>query len=131
VSSSFYTGKKTSLITHGYSRDHGSDRPQIVYGLLCDPEGRPITVEVFPGNTADPKAFTSIVTQVRRRFGITNVVFVGDRGMITTKRINEDLRDVDGLELLSTHASPEIVFSFQGFMMTFHRKTLVLLRIFM
>ena len=63
VSSSFYTGKKSSLITHGYSRDHRSDRPQIVYGLLCDPEGRPIAVEVFPGNTADPKAFTSIVGQ--------------------------------------------------------------------
>ena len=52
----------------------------------------------FPGNTADPKALTSIVTQVRKRFGITNVVFVGDRGMITTKRINEDLRDVDDIE---------------------------------
>jgi len=52
--------------------------------------------------------------------GITNVGFVGDRGMITTKRIKEDLRDVDGLELLSTHASPEIVFSFQGFLTTFH-----------
>ena len=101
VSSSFYTGKKSNLITHGYSRDHRSDRPQIVYGLLCDPEGRPIAVEVFPGNTADPKAFTSIVAQVRKRFGITNVVFAGDRGMITTKRINEDLRDVDGLEWIS------------------------------
>ena len=90
-----------AVIKHGYSRDHRSDRPQIVYGLLCDPEGRPIAVEVFPGNTADPKAFTSIVAEVRQRFGITNVVFVGDRGMITTKRINEDLRDVDGLEWIS------------------------------
>ena len=101
VSSSFYTGRKSSLITFGHSRDHRRDRPQIVYGLLCDPEGRPIAVEVFPGNTADPKAFTSIVGQVRKRFGITHVVFVGDRGMITTKRINEDLRDVDGLEWIS------------------------------
>lgn len=108
VSSSFYTGKKSDLITHGYSRDHRSDRPQIVYGLLCDPDGRPIAVEVFPGNTADPKAFTSIVAQVRKRFGITNLVFVGDRGMITTKRINEDLRGVDGLEWISALRSDGI-----------------------
>ena len=101
VSSSFYTGKKSSLVRHGYSRDHRRDRPQIVYGLLCDPEGRPIAVAVFPGNTADPKAFTSIVAEVRKRFGITNLVFVGDRGMITTKRIEEDLRDVEGLEWIS------------------------------
>ena len=108
VSSSFYTGKKSNLITHGYSRDHRSDRPQIVYGLLCDPEGRPIAVEVFPGNTADPKAFTSIVAQVRKRFGITNLVFVGDRGMFTSKRINEDLRDVEGLEWISALRSDGI-----------------------
>lgn len=101
VSSSFYTGRKSSLITHGYSRDHRSDRPQIVYGLLCDAEGRPIAVDVFPGNTADPKTFTPLVAEVRKRFGITNIVFVGDRGMITTKRINEDLRGKDGLEWIS------------------------------
>ena len=69
-----------------------------MYGLLSDPEPRPIAVEVFPGNTADPKTFTRIVAEVRKRFGITNVVFVSDRGMITTKRINEDLRDMGGLE---------------------------------
>lgn len=101
VSSSFYTGRKSSLIRHGYSRDHRADRPQIVYGLLCDPNGRPIAVEVFPGNTADPKAFTSIVAVVRKRFGIDRVVFVGDRGMITSARINEDLRDVEGLDWIS------------------------------
>ena len=82
VSSSFYTGRKSNLITHGHSRDHRSDRPQIVYGWLCDPGGRPIAVEVFPGNTTDPKEFTSIVAQVRKRFGITSMAFVGGRGMI-------------------------------------------------
>ncbi len=101
VSSSFYTGRKSTLVQRGYSRDHRSDQPQIVYGLLCDPQGRPIAVEVFPGNTADPRAFTSIVQRVRRRFGIERVVFVGDRGMITSARINEDLRDVDGLDWVS------------------------------
>ena len=101
VSSSYYTGRKSTLVQHGYSRDHRGDRPQIVYGLLCDPEGRPIAVEVFPGNTADPKAFTQIVQRVRKRFGIERVVFVGDRGMITSARIREDLRDVDGLDWIS------------------------------
>lgn len=101
VSSSYYTGRQSTLIRHGHSRDHRQDRPQIVYGLLCDAEGRPIAIEVFSGNTADPPTFTSIVARVRKRFGINRVVFVGDRGMITTARINEDLRDVTGLDWIS------------------------------
>jgi hypothetical protein len=80
VSSSFYTGRKNPLIKHGYSRDHRRDRPQIVYGLLCDSDGRPIAIEVFPGNTADPPTFTQIVARARKRFGINRIVFVGDRG---------------------------------------------------
>lgn len=101
VSSSYCTGRKSSLIKHGYSRDHRSDRPQIVYGLLCDSEGRPIAVEVFPGNTSDPPTFTQMVATARKRFGINRIVFVGDRGMITSARINEDLRGVDGLDWIS------------------------------
>lgn len=101
VSSSYYTGCKNELIKHGYSRDHRQDCPQIVYGLLCDSEGRPIAIEVFPGNTADPTTFTQIVARVRKRFGINRVVFVGDRGMITSARINEDLRGVEGLDWIS------------------------------
>jgi transposase len=101
VSSSYYTGRKSPLIKHGYSRDHRSDRPQIVYGLLCDSEGRPIAIEVFPGNTADPPTFTQIVATARKRFGINRIVFVGDRGMITSARINEDLRYVEGLDWIS------------------------------
>ncbi|MEZ6117222.1 MAG: transposase [Pirellulaceae bacterium] len=83
-------GTKESFdLKHGYSRDRG-DRPQIVYGLLCDSEGRPIAIEVFPGNTADPPTFTQIVATARKRFDINRLVFVGDRGMITSARINED-----------------------------------------
>ena len=108
VSSSYYTGRKSSLVQHGYSRDHRGDRPQIVYGLLCDRQGRPIAVEVFPGNTADPTTFTKLVGQVRRRFGIERVVFVGDRGMITSARINEDLCEVDGLDWISALRSEGI-----------------------
>jgi transposase len=101
LSSSFCYGRKSKLVKHGYSRDHRSDRPQITYGLLCDSEGRPVAVEVLPGNTSDPKAFTQMVDRVRKRFGIKTVVFVGDRGMITSARINEDLRDVEGLDWIS------------------------------
>jgi len=108
VSSSYYTGRKSSLVTYGYSRDHRGDRPQIVYGLLCDLEGRPIAVEVFPGNTADPVTFTKIVSRVRKRFGIKRVIFVGDRGLITSARINEDLRGVDGLDWISALRSDGI-----------------------
>jgi len=108
VSSSYYTGRKSSLVRHGYSRDHRGDRPQIVYGLLCDCQGRPIAVEVFPGNTADPTTFTKLVGQVRRRFGIERLVLVGDRGMITSARINEDLREVEGLDWISALRSEGI-----------------------
>lgn len=101
VSSSYYTGRESPLIKHGYSRDHRKDRPQIVYGLLCDSEGRPIAIEVFSGNTADPPTFTQIVSRVRKRFGINRIVFVGDRGMITSARINEDLRGIKGLDWIS------------------------------
>lgn len=101
VSSSYYTGRKSPLIQHGYSRDHRGDRPQITYGLLCDSEGRPIAIEVFPGNTADPPTFTQLVAHARQRFGIQRIIFVGDRGMITSARIKEDLRDVDGLDWIS------------------------------
>jgi hypothetical protein len=101
VSSSYYTGRESPLVKRGYSRDHRSDRPQIVYGLLCDSEGRPIAIEVFPGNTADPPTFTQIVARARKRFGISRIVFVGDRGMITSARINEDLRGVEGLDWIS------------------------------
>lgn len=108
VSSSYYTGRQSSLIKRGYSRDHRGDRPQIVYGLLCDSEGRPIAIEVFPGNTADPPTFTQIVARARQRFGIQRLVFVGDRGMITTARINEDLRGVEGLDWISALRSEGI-----------------------
>ncbi len=101
VSSSYCTGRESPLIKHGYSRDHRKDRPQIVYGLLCDSEGRPIAIEVFSGNTADPPTFTQIVSRVRKRFGINRIVFVGDRGMITSARINEDLRGIKGLDWIS------------------------------
>ena len=74
------------------SRDGKPAEPQIVYGLLCTPEGCPVAVEVFPGNMADPKTFSQQVQRVSERFQLRQAVFVGDRGMITSARIDEDLR---------------------------------------
>ncbi len=89
------------MVDFGHCRDGKSGVPQIVYGLLCDAEGCPVSIEVFRGNTADPNTLASQVAKVRGRFGIQRVVFVGDRGMITSKRIDEELREVDGLDWIS------------------------------
>jgi transposase len=101
VSSSYYTGRRSELIKDGYSRDGKPGEPQIVYGLLCAPDGCPVAIEVFSGNTADPTTFTAQVNKLRKRFGMTRVVLVGDRGMITSKRIDEDLREVEGLDWIT------------------------------
>jgi len=101
VSGSYYTGRCSGLVDYGYNRDGKRGVPQIVYGLLCNADGCPVAVEVFQGNTADPKTLGSQITKVRRRFGLKRVVFVGDRGMITSKRIDEELRSVDGLDWIT------------------------------
>jgi transposase len=101
VSSSYYTGHKCGLVKYGHSRDGKRGFPQIVYGLLCNAEGCPVSIEVFEGNTGDPKTLASQIKKIRNRFGIQRVVIVGDRGMITSKRIDEELRDVDGLEWIT------------------------------
>jgi transposase len=101
VSSSYYTGRKTGLVQFGYSRDRKRGFPQIVYGLLCNGEGCPVAVEVFAGNTADPSTLAPQIKKVQKRFGVQRVVFVGDRGMITSKRIDEELREVEGLDWIS------------------------------
>ena len=101
VSGSYYTGRCSGLVDYGYNRDGKRGVPQIVYGLLCNADGCPIAVEVFKGNTADPKTLGAQIKKVRRRFGIQRVVFVGDRGMITSKRIDQQLRDVDGLDWIT------------------------------
>jgi hypothetical protein len=87
LSSSWVTGRHCELAARGYSRDGKKGCEQIEYGLLTDPAGRPVAIRVFPGNTADPRAFTDAVTTVKDTFGLTNMVMVGDRGMITAARI--------------------------------------------
>ena len=87
LSSSWVTGRHCELAAHGYSRDGKKGCEQIEYGVLTDPEGRPVAVRVVPGDTADPEAFTEIVGEIPAKFAIEDLVLVGDRGMITTARI--------------------------------------------
>jgi hypothetical protein len=87
LSSSWMEGRCCPLAARGYSRDAKKGKLQIEYGLLTDPQGRPVAVRVFPGNTGDPAAFTEIVQVVREKFGLGQMVMVGDRGMITSARI--------------------------------------------
>ena len=87
LSSSWLEGTHCPLAARGYSRDGRKGTLQIEYGLLTDPEGRPVAVRVLPGSTGDPAAFTAIVEVVREKFGLEKMVMVGDRGMITSARI--------------------------------------------
>jgi hypothetical protein len=95
LSSSWLEGSHCPLAARGYSRDGKKGNVQIEYGLLTDPDGRPVAVRVFDGNTADPAAFTQIAGVVRDTFGLKKMVMVGDRGMITSARI-EALKELDG-----------------------------------
>jgi hypothetical protein len=107
VSSSYLEGRCCELAQQGYSRDHRPDRPQIVYGLLCAADGTPVAIEVFDGNTSDPKTMTAQVKKLKTRFKLASVVLVGDRGMITSARITEDLKPA-GLDWISCLRAPQI-----------------------
>jgi hypothetical protein len=107
VSSSYMEGRCCALARHGYSRDHRPDRPQIVYGLLCAPDGTPVAVEVFEGNTSDPQTIKSQIDKLKRRFGLSHVALVGDRGMITAARIGKELAPA-GLDWISCLRAPQI-----------------------
>jgi Transposase DDE domain len=96
LSSSYVEGHHCQLAARGYSRDQKVGKDQIEYGLLTDPQGRPVAVEVFAGNTGDPAAFQAVVTTVRERFGLEELVLVGDRGMITSARVAA-LRELGGM----------------------------------
>ncbi len=96
LSSSWLEGRCCPLAARGYSRDGKKGKLQIEYGLLTDPEGRPVAVRVLPGSTGDPAAFTQIVQVVREKFGLEKMVMVGDRGMITSARIRALNRLEDG-----------------------------------
>jgi Transposase DDE domain len=107
LSSSWVEGHCCPLAARGYSRDGKKGTLQIEYGLLCDLAGRPVAVRVFAGNTADPSAFIEAVDTVRDRFGLGQLVMVGDRGMITRARI-EALRALGGTGWLTALRAPAI-----------------------
>jgi hypothetical protein len=107
VSSSYLEGRCCPLAQFGYNRDRKRGKLQIVYGLLCAPDGCPVAIEVFEGNTADPMTLTTQVTKLKERFGLDHVVLVGDRGMITQARITADL-SVAGLDWISALRAPAI-----------------------
>ncbi len=95
LTSSYVEGTHCPLAQHGHSRDGKKGTLQIVFGLLCTAEGCPVAVEVFEVSTADPLTVASQVAKIRDRFGLQQVVLVGDRGMLTAARIREDLAGVD------------------------------------
>jgi Transposase DDE domain len=108
VSSTYFEGHCCPLARYGHSRDERRGNPQIVFGLLTDAEGCPVAVEGFEGNTADPKTVAAQISKLRERFGLKDVVLVGDRGMLTQARIEQELRPVPGLEWITALRTGEI-----------------------
>ena len=114
LSSSWMEGTQCPLTARGYSRDGKRHKAQIEYGLLTDPAGRPVAIRVFGGNTGDPTAFIEAVKVVRNKFGLTTMVMVGDRGMVTSARIdalrvdNADPKTTSDLGWLTALRAPAI-----------------------
>lgn len=108
VSSTYFEGTCCALAHLGHSRDGKRDKLQIVFGLLCNREGCPIAVEVFEGNTGDPKTLAAQIQKLRTNFGLSRVVLVGDRGMITEARICEELKPLNGLDWITALRAPAI-----------------------
>ena len=97
LTSTYFEGRHCELAKLGHSRDGQGGKPQIVFGLLTDAAGCPVAVEVWEGNTADPKTIPDQVKKLRERFGLQRLVLVGDRGMLTSARIREDFPEDSGI----------------------------------
>jgi len=107
VSSAAFEGRTCPLGAIGHPRDGVKGRLQIVYGLLCTPAGIPVAIEVFEGNTADPKTLAAQIAKIKDRFGLSRVCLVGDRGMLTDARIRDEVRPAQ-LDWLSALRAPQI-----------------------
>jgi hypothetical protein len=107
VTSSYMEGRCCPLAQFGYNRDGKKGKLQIVYGLLCAPDGCPVAIEVFQGSTGDPSTLGNQVTKLKERFGLDHVVLVGDRGMVTKARISEDIKPA-GLDWITALRAPQI-----------------------
>ena len=108
LTSTYFEGRKCPLAKIGHSRDGKPGKLQIVFGLLTNADGCPVAVEVFPGNTGDPKTVALQIEKLRERFHLKRVVLVGDRGMLTSARIREDLKTTEGLEWITALRAPAI-----------------------
>ena len=108
LTSVYFEGRTCPLAKLGYSRDGKKGKLQIVVGLLCNDEGCPVSVQVFEGNTGDPKTLLPQIHKLRARFGLNRVVLVGDRGMITEARLREDIRPDDELDWITALRAPAI-----------------------
>ena len=108
LTSTYFEGRHCPLAKLGHSRDDQSGKLQIVFGLLTNAAGCPVAVEVFAGNTSDPKTVATQVTKLRQRFGLSDMVLVGDRGMITSARIREDLPASRGIQWISALRATQI-----------------------
>jgi transposase len=106
VTSSYLEGTQNELAAFGYNRDGKKGKRQIVIGLLCDEDGHPVSIEVFPGNTQDPHTFAAQLAKVKARFGVTEITFVGDRGMIKGQQI-DDLAQ-HGFHYITAITKPQI-----------------------
>jgi Transposase DDE domain len=113
VSSSYLEGRCCPLARRGYSRDGRQGTLQIVYGLLCAPNGCPVAIEVFEGNTADPITLAAQIEKLKQRFHLDHVVLVGDRGMITEARLTEEIKPA-GLDWITALRAPAIRHLIQG-----------------
>jgi transposase len=107
VSSSYFEGRSCPLAKFGYSRDGKSGLAQIIYGLLCDRDGRPVAVEVFTGELHDDKTLPSQLSKLKDRFGLSRIVVVADRGMVTKANI-ELLAQTDGVDWITALKAPTI-----------------------
>ena len=107
LTSTWLTGRCCELAARGHSRDGKRDDPQIVFGLICTAQGCPISVEVFPGNTGDPATVAAQVSKLRDRFGISTIIWAGDRGMLTSARIEQVLKP-QGMDWVSSLRAPQI-----------------------
>lgn len=108
VTSTYFEGRHCPLAKYGYSRDERRHNPQIVFGVLSNGEGCPVAVEVFEGHTGDPKTVAAQITKLRERFQLQRVVLVGDRGMLTEKRLEAELRPLQGWEWITALRAPQI-----------------------
>jgi transposase len=108
LTSTYFEGRHCPLGQLGHSRDDRKGKLQVVFGLMTNAEGCPVAVEVYAGNTSDPKTVSDQVTKLRQRFGLQRVILVGDRGMITSARIRENLKPASGIEWITALRAPAI-----------------------